>query len=364
VLHSAQWAKVRRGLLLIAFWCIPPFLVAAQLAADARTMNRPFAYWSAVLWGSPRWLFWAPATPLIAWLSRRYPLIPTFSGRHLLIHVAVLAALTPLATAVWAIQLRAQPGGWPYDLPTLFTILLPICLLWSTVLYFAILAFHQAVDAARREQAAEARLVEAKMDSLRRQLQPHFFFNTLHTISGLIRTQRHSEAISVIARLGDLMREALAESQGQLTTLRHELELIDLYLEIQSIRFQDRLKVEKDLDAAALHCAVPVLLLQPLVENAIEHGVAHTPGGGWVSIAARTIDHSVRIELRNSGGPLQPMRNGGVGLRNARERLRTLYGAAASIEIADDARQSVLVTVQLPFSPGDSDADYNPDHRR
>lgn len=343
---------VQHGLALAALWALPPLINGIQQAVDARMMNKPFSYLPAVAFNLPRWMLWIAFTPAIMWLTRRVPLTSGPIGRRIAIHGSALAAIVVLMTCAWALSLHFSSPEWKYEPVAMFTLLVPVAFLWSTALYAAIAAVTTAIDSRKREQALETQLVEVRLESLRRQLQPHFFFNTLHTISGLVRVNRNSEAIAMIARLGELMRETVADSRGQETTLRRELELLELYLEIQRIRFADRLEVRIHASEETLNAAVPVLLLQPLAENAVDHGISNRPGGGWLEFQSSIDGPLLLITIRNSGRVDSASQSGnGVGLRNTRERLRTLYGSSASIELNSDEAGSVAAIVRIPFRP-------------
>jgi len=228
----------------------------------------------------------------------------------------------------------------------LFLVFVPVTVLWTALVYAAIMAWVWGREARRQ-------LVVARLESLQRQLQPHFFFNTLHAIASLVRVGRGDDAVAMTARLGGLLRETLNDARDPETSLEQELTLLEQYLEIQRVRFGERLSVTVHVPAEVRRARVPGLMLQPLVENSLEHGVATQPGGGWVEIAARRDGCDLVLTVRNSGSSSSssPPRNG-VGLRNSRERLRTLYGERGTLTLEASGEAVTSATVRLEYREG------------
>ncbi len=208
-----------------------------------------------------------------------------------------------------------------------------------------------ALDYYRKYRDREYRLVQAQLQTLKAQLQPHFLFNTLNSISTLMHEDVET-ADRMVVSLGDLLRATLGETGGQEVTLRRELEVLDLYLRIQLIRFQNRLKVNTDVDPEALDACVPNLVLQPLAENAVKHGIAPHSVDGVIDIGARRDGASLLLTVRDDGPGLREPRQAlreGVGLSNTRARLERLYGAAQNFEYGDAARGGFEVELRIPF---------------
>jgi two-component system, LytTR family, sensor kinase len=212
----------------------------------------------------------------------------------------------------------------------------------------------RALDTAR----IETRLVEARLQALQHQLQPHFLFNTLNTIAGLVHANPEA-ADRMIAGLGDLLRATLHTSGIQEVPLDQELDVLGTYLEIEKARFGSRLRVSIEIDPAVREALVPHLLLQPLAENAIRHGVSPNVRPGWVEVRANREAADLVVQVRDSGNGLAPERlsalNGGVGLRNTRARLEHLYPAAHQCLFAN-LSDGFSVTVRIPFRPAAADA--------
>jgi signal transduction histidine kinase len=210
--------------------------------------------------------------------------------------------------------------------------------------------YRRAEERTRRALELEARLADAKLQALRMQLHPHFLFNTLNAIAALVHKDPRA-ADDMITNLSELLRATL-DTAAQEIPLRQELEFLDRYLEIQQMRFGERLRVEKDLDAAALDALVPTLILQPLVENAIRHGIEPAARPGVVTLRARRgEDGMLMLSVRDSGGGSAPREKSspGIGLANTRARLEALYGRAASLTLHADAEGGFLVEMQIPF---------------
>lgn len=340
--------------LLLVTWSIPAILMALQSAADQRMEQRAIPFLTLVLRNLPRWMLWAALTPLIITLAKRVPIERHKLARSLSLHLAAAAVCTILYTLIWVWQFRIVPENRQWPLIPVVWVMLPVGLLWTAGIYTSIVALTRAVLAERQKLTLERQLAETRLDMLRHQLQPHFFFNTLHAVGGLIRLNQNRDAIAMIARLGELMREALSESNQAHTSLHRELELLDLYLEIQRIRFPDRLEVRKSIAPDVLAAQVPVMLLQPLAENAFDHGIGPRPEGGWIELTAERSDEQLHVTIRNNGARLKEDYRQGTGLRNTVERLRALYGERARFQLANEADGTVSARVALPWATSPS----------
>ena len=202
-----------------------------------------------------------------------------------------------------------------------------------------------------RASRLETNLVQAELQVLKMQLQPHFLFNTLHSISSLVSSNPRA-AQKMICSLGDLLRLSLVREDLPEVTLRRELEFLELYLDIERVRFQDRLVARIDIADEVLDTRIPYLLLQPLVENAIKHGVARRPGSGKIEIAAFRDSEQVCIVVTNdtsTSGAVPESDRLGIGLENARNRLRILYGYGARLSVRELPWGRFEVKVLLPF---------------
>jgi two-component system, LytTR family, sensor kinase len=288
-------------------------------------------------------LFWVPATPAIAFLARRFSLVP-FRWGSTALHL--LAALV-LASASVAWHIRMLLSVQPFDEMTITSFgphylhalwkwfpfeLLIYC---GTVgIVYAFEFYEHSQQRALRSAELEREVAQARLDALSLQLQPHFLFNALHTVTGLIRGEEDQAAISTVAGLSDMLRYALDSSAAPEVRLSEEIEIVKRYLAIERLRYQDRLQVTLDVETGSMAARVPRLLLQPLVENAVRHGAAANAGASWLEIKTRRTGDSLLIEVSNSaGGEAESERGFGIGLQNTRARLDHLYGSAHKLAI-------------------------------
>ncbi len=270
----------------------------------------------------------------------------------------VLAALWTAAFNVLVLPIGAAMLGETGTVTSLFQ------LLYGSVYYafslgawgFLYLGFkhHQAWQAEReRALVAEKQAADARLRALRYQLNPHFFFNALNAISTLVTERRNDEASAMIARLGDFLRSTLHRETTASVSLHDELEFTRRYLDIERIRFEHRLAVAFDVDEQAQYAAVPVLLLQPLVENAVRHGIASLEQGGSIVIAGRLVSERdgkwVEISIDNDAAPPRRRSDGGIGIANVRERLELLYGPAHKFS-AGFVRSRYHARIAMPFT--------------
>ena len=301
------------------------------------------------------WFIPAALTPIIFTLTRRYR--PDQRLFHLLaIHIGAALVLS-CVHAAGMVGLRAllwgpPPSGWMPVIQQLYLMNLD----WSLMTYTTIVGFTYSVGYYQESQARalkeaqlETRLAEARLRTLEAELQPHFLFNTLHAISTLVHVNPDS-ADRMISRLSDLLRLTFDRSGATRIPLQEELEFLQKYLEIEETRFQDRLSVRYDIDADTLDAEVPRLILQPLVENAIKHGVSPRSGLGSIEIASRIDGQTLALEVRDQGTRIamrpRTSSRGGVGLANTRDRLACMYGEAQSVDVVET---ETGFTVRLRF---------------
>ncbi len=358
------WVEV---LVIWLFWTFLAVLVTTGRLLDPRWADRGAALLQRqVLYIFSDYYTWALLTPGIFWLSRKLAFDrPRWQGRlvlHLLIGLGVA-----LAMEVWSDYLYFYVYQLARRRPERFNLLMGIQRFWfinELIIYFAVLAAGFARDyfiryqqrqqeAARlRAQAADlqARLTEARLQALRMQLNPHFLFNTLHAISALV--ERDPKGVRhMIARLSELLRYTLDESGAQEVPLAQELRFLEGYLDIQQIRFQGRLEVRKEIDPEVLDALVPNLILQPIVENAIKHGVSRLETTGRITLRAWREDDQLWLCVRDNGPGLSSdgRWQEGLGLRNTRARLEGLYGDAYRMELHQPPEGGVEVCIRLPY---------------
>ena len=346
-----------------AIWCAYGLFAASQavLTARAEGKHHPLPPLFATEFAS--WLPWALATPLVVGLSRRYPLNNGVNARAIGVHLLAFIALSIVTELLSAsLQVAFNPWGnrnWPTFAETFSTTLIFQVLLFLVV-YALILTITYLVDARERiaRQATEAarlneELSRAQLAALRGQMEPHFMYNTLNSIAGLVRDERGKEAIGMIVGLSEFLRRASEDSHRSQVTLAEEVEYLERYLDIQKLRFGDRLQVRMDIPSELLRAQVPNLLLQPLVENAIKHGIVKRIAGGTVRITAAHRDDTLHLTIHNDGPALaadwQPTQTG-VGIGNLRTRLEILHGDQFGLQLRPGEGGGVEVIVNLPFT--------------
>jgi two-component system, LytTR family, sensor kinase len=301
-------------------------------------------------------------TPILAFAAR-HPVNRRTWPRQLPLHVvfalsySILHTMTMMGVrfVLMGNDALAKPdeGWWVSALREYFNQLdwLLTTYLFLVGVAYALVFRRESEARALNASQLETRLVEAQLQSLQRQLHPHFLFNTLNTISGLIRTDPDG-ADKMIDRLGDLLRMTLHKSNIQEVPLKEELDVLEKYVEIEQTRFGSRLNVEMHVSPEVLDAQVPSLLLQPLVENAIRHGIAPNARPGWIAIHAMREGEELVLQIRDSGDGLPPDRlmalNRGVGLDNTRSRLEHLYHARYTFTFSNLER-GFCVTIRIPF---------------
>jgi two-component system LytT family sensor kinase len=334
-------------------------LFAAEMYVTGRAFGHGASWLQCVYWGLGDWYEWALLWPLILWLARRVPLDRRHWATGLLLH---LLAGTVIATAHVAMCALAEGmqmawAGKPWEFHESFRHTFAR-FQFNLAIYALFVAGAHAVayyrDAREREaQAARLaqQLAEAELSALRMQLNPHFLFNALNAVSSLM-LRDITAANRMLARLAELLRLTLNGSRQQETALEEELAFTRRYLDVEQVRFGDRLKVEIHVPSETLAARVPALLLQPLVENAMKHAVTPSSGTVTLSIKASRDNGSLSLEVSDSGStgaPLSPAFPGhGIGLANTRQRLQQLYGNKQQLSLTREQDGGTVVRITLP----------------
>jgi signal transduction histidine kinase len=310
------------------------------------------------------WLPWALATPLVIQLGRRYPPSLTSPLPRWPLHFAA-AALIGLVTAVWnaALERLLDPWADPRPPPAFIAQWLPkfyYGVLSSLLLYAFILTVDfvlQSRQRIARQETEAARLSDqlsrAQLEALRRQIEPHFMFNALNSIAGLVRDSRNDAAVEMIVALSDFLRHAAEDSTRPQVPLAQEVEHLLQYLQIQKARFAERLQVTLSIPPELLAMQVPSLILQPLVENAIKHGISKRVQGGQIQVAAARADGMLSLRVDNDGPGLPPdfeTTRVGIGISNLRNRLQILYGTGFQLLLRNRDAGGVQVSILLPLA--------------
>jgi two-component sensor histidine kinase len=301
--------------------------------------------------GSVTWYACALAIGPLWWLANRFPLAGPRLRASLSIHAGALAVLSAVTSLAHYQQAFA---GSPYA--PRFLDFAPVALGSNAIPLLAVAAVVHVLETRRRaihtaleSQRLRAELADSRLAAVTAQLQPHFLFNTLQSISTLIHRDPVA-ADAMLVKLSDLLREVLRRSRSNLVPLSEELHMAETYLDLARIRFGDRLRVELDVDPDARRALVPVLLLQPLIENALKHGVGRVAGGGAIGISCRRVDETIMTTVWDDGPGLDgaaPREN--VGLGNPRDRLRHAFGEGFTMNLRPRPAGGVEVAISFPY---------------
>ncbi|HEU4829214.1 MAG TPA: histidine kinase [Gemmatimonadales bacterium] len=366
--------RPRPAALILAFWTVLGLLesskayLAEQLRGAEGVVPGVATGWDAALIGNmPWWLLWALLTPLIFRLSAQFRLDGPRWPQSAAVHLGAGTALSALhvivaGTLYYYTNTRGGPIG---SAGAQVESILDSYLVVNLMTYCAVVGVWHALEFARRVRerettalqlearaaSLEAQMAEARLGMLRMQLDPHFLFNSLNGVSGLVRKGDEAGAVEMLARLGELLRLSLEQRDAHQVTLAREVECLELYLAIERARFGERLLVEWAIDPSLRDALVPAFILQPLAENAVRHGIARTPGAGSVRISARVDEGMLALEVADSGPGLGASRNGhsGIGLANTRARLGHLYGDSAGLRLENGPKHGTIATVTLPL---------------
>ena len=361
---NAHTGGKRTWLLIVATWTALGLLEATKGYVVG---GQRYVWWWSLVANMPWWCGWAVLTPLAFRIAARWPITARRWSYPVAIHVVAafgLSAVHLIGTAYityWLTRGRAAP-----TVGRQISVFMMNYFVVDLVIYAAIVGVYFAIDYARRWREStvasakletraarlELGLAEARLQALRMELNPHFLFNTLNAISGLVRKHESDAAVGMLARLGDLLRVTLDRDLPQQITIEDELALLQQYLDIERVRFGARLNVSMELDTSVKDALVPTLLCQPLAENAVRHGTARQSGAVAVRVRAMPDGAMLRLEIQDTGRGLgfAPLREG-IGLSNTRARLYQLYGDSATLELSNAAGGGAVATVRLPFHP-------------
>ncbi len=347
-------------LLIAAAALVPAVLGASQTYFQGR-FGGDGVSWRDVFFSGSDWLLLGPVTPIAYFLARRFPLRRDAIARSVAVHGAGVVALcvgwATLGLLVgFALHHYPAQGNVGQNYVGWMLTTLP----FSTLVYFGAVGSAYAFTyfaEARQRQAQEARLAaqlaEARLGALRMQLNPHFLFNSLNAIAVLVRDQRTADASRVIELLGGVLHQVLQAEKRQEVTLDEELRFLEQYLAIEQVRFPDRLAIRWAVAPDVRDALVPEFILQPLVENAVRHGVAKRSAAGTIEISAAGDDGDLVLAVRDDGPGFRADAAGaGVGLANTRARLETLYGESARLDVRAAEGGGTSATVRLPLRRG------------
>jgi anti-sigma regulatory factor (Ser/Thr protein kinase) len=348
--------------LIVGIWTVYGLAASLQQQLYALMNGRSIPPWFGLALQMPQAWYWATMTPVVFWLGRRLPLRGPGWPARVVAHLIIGSGVVFVIHVVFSFYAPLVAPGLTGTGPLLVRAgrMFSVWFVGDGLLYWGLLALGYALEEASVARAREVhesklqgQLAIARLAALKMQLHPHFLFNALHTVGALVRTGRSAPAVQVVARLGDLLRRMLDGAMTQEVALREELEFIRAYLEIEQVRFEDRLVIRWDIQTAVLDAKVPHLILQPLVENALRHGIASNEAPGFLEIEARRQDDMLELTVTDNGPGLDARKSGdamrGVGLVNTELRLSQLYGTSASVEVVNALAGGVTARLRVPF---------------
>src|ERR1700723_3874849 len=355
-----------RWILILCAWTIVGLLFAVRRIVLVKVQGIHVSWEIAGALELVYWYVWAAYTPLVIGLAKRFPLTGPRFVTHIAIHTITALLMAPLASVteyflsggLLRLLFRITDPGALRLLPT-FAVSVLSMTFTGVLTYWLVVGLYQSIHF--YQAAMERQLFHAELENLKSQLHPHFLFNSLHTI-GILMQENVDAASHLLVCLGDLLRMALERRENEIT-LQSELEFVGKYLEIEQTRFHDRLQVHMDVPPDLLEVYVPSLALQPLVENAIKHGISVDSAAGRLEITAKFHNGRVRLCGRDDGpGPAPGSRlRFGVGLTNIQSRLKQLYGDESSLKLTGGNGRGCEAIITIPLRS--SDEDTSP-HRR
>ena len=345
-----------------AVWTLFGLFFASQFALQNQFSKNPVPFWQILTWQMVSGYVWFALSPLILWFARKFPFEQGKWKRSLPIHIVVglVVAVVQQAIDTFLLTRLGYPPGRQFaSFLEAYKFFVFINLHLSFLIYAGVVGIKSAYSYYQkyreRELAAsqlEARLAQSRLQVLKMQLHPHFLFNTLNAVSELIHTDAES-ADRMITDLSDLLRMSFENLEVQEIPLKQELEFLEKYVQIEQVRFHDRLTVTMDIAADTLDASVPNMILQPLVENAIKHGIAPRSSGGKIDISVVRSNGDLAIKVADDGlgvpfGDCEHLAEG-VGLSNTRRRLRHLYGDKQEFALRPSGKAGLEVNLKIPF---------------
>lgn len=358
--------KILKWLAIWAVFTLFALVFTSQSALQLQLSPDAPPIWQVFTWQLFSGYVWFALTPLILWLGRIFPINKNTVWQNVPLHLLFGLLITLFQQTIDASVLpklgymasfESKPFWEAYKTFLMINIFFCMGIYWVTLGASLIIKFNQKMrERELRTSQLEARLAESRLQVLKFQLQPHFLFNTLNTISELIYKDADS-ADQMITNLSDLLRLSLEKLEVQEVSLRQELDFLNKYLEIEQMRFHDRLKIEMDVAPETLDATVPNMLLQPLVENAIKHGIAPLAQGGTVKISSERQNGSLLLNVSDNGVGLtekdpSDLREG-VGLKNTRARLQHLYGRHHNFELQSE-EHGLTLNLTIPYKAAEN----------
>ena len=339
--------------------CVFLAILSSLAVFSERELLGKYTWFQFFLRSGMGWFVWIVLSPFILLLGDAFPIdrkrwkqsviIHLFAGLFFtLVYIIIRTLLFYSGDSLIEFALRIKSLAFNH-LPNQLFFYWGILGIGHAIKYYSILR-----DREIRSIRLEKELSDAKLHSLKGQLHPHFLFNTMHTISNLIRDKSYDTAIETISGFSGLLRISLDHISTQFVSLKEEMEYVDLYLNIEKIRFKDRLNTDAEISPEVLSCKVPFLLMQPFIENSIKHGLTKLEDSQLIRISAYKEDPNLIIKIEDNGPGLSEKwsleKNSGVGLKNVHKRLSAIYGDNFSMKLQNKSGPGVTTTIILPFS--------------
>lgn len=356
--------------LFATVWLVPGAIAASQVYVTGQLSGKPYSLLDAIVWQGAAWGIWGLWSQIILSMVERVPLragrLPQWLAAHLVV-CAAICTLTVLALGLLDYSFAIWNGA-----PSYYKVVRSVVLNhldFQFVLYWAVVGAAYMVEYVRRyrerdraAQELEQKLARTQLEALRMQLNPHFLFNALNSVTELMEMDVR-EAQRTLTRVSDLLRLSLRSAATPTIPLWQEIELVELYLQIARIRFGDKLAVDIDVDPAAVDLEVPSFVLQPLVENALKHGLSPDSAGQSIDISARRVGSTLELIVEDNGRGLdgsmtnsgrfmaaRPSVDGlGIGLTNTRSRLKVLFGERYAFRMNNNATGGCRIEIRLPL---------------
>lgn len=347
-----------KTLVIIGFWAILAILSSLAVFLDSRLLGKQ-TWLQFLLHSGIHWFIWIVLTPFVLWLSDTFSFERKKWKRSVLLHL-----FSSLFFSILYSIIRTLFIHWGEPFPEIFMYFRNSFIRQAPAqlfFYWGLLGISHAIKYYRiardREIKAiqlEKELSDARLQFLKNQLHPHFLFNTMHTIANLIREKSYNTSIEMISGFSELLRISIANLNTQFVSLKEEVDYINLYLNIEKIRFKDRLSTKVGISPEVISCQVPFLLLQPFLENSIKHGLTKHEDSQFIHISAAKENQNLIIKIEDNGPGIPDNwsleKNSGIGLGNTFGRLTTIYGSSFTMELKNRDNSGVTVTIILPFS--------------
>lgn len=352
-------SRMAKGLGMLGLWAAIGLILSIEVYFNVRVTKPDVSFLEVAQAQYARALLWACMAPAVLWLRTKVPLSLGYWVGGIAFHAIlsfVIMAGYYLFRVGYLLVAEGEPltDFWSTAIDNFFgRNLIDMVFYWGVMgCGFSFELYRKYKNEQVKAAQLESRLIETELKVLRQQMHPHFLFNTMNTIAVLVREQRNDEAVNLIARFSTLLRMSLEGARVHEVTLRQEMDFLARYIEIQQVRFADRLNVRTTISLDALEVRIPNLLLQPIVENAILHGVAPKNAPGTVEVTAEVRDGRLHLRVSDDGPGFAPGGPGrgreGIGLANTRERLSKIYGARSELRLQSEPGKGTTVTIILP----------------